>query len=72
MFQNTIEELYNVYPEFSETIKSVLICLSLRSEALSADVLALAHYNSSIEEIDNILQLLTKYLVVEKLGIRIL
>lgn len=68
MFQNTIEELYNVYPEFSETIKSVLICLSLRSEALSADVLALAHDNSSIEEIDNILQLLTKYLVVEKTG----
>ena len=42
MFQNTIEELYSIYPQISETIKSVLICLSL--------------------------QLLTRYLVVEKAG----
>ena len=68
MFQNTIEELYSIYPQISETIKSVLICLSLRPEALSADVLALAHKDSSIDEIDDILQLLTQYLVVEKAG----
>lgn len=68
MFQNTIEELYSIYPQISETIKSVLICLSLRPEALSADVLALAHKDSSIDEIDDILQLLTRYLVVEKAG----
>lgn len=68
MFQNTIEELYNVYPQMSETIKSVLICLSLRSEALSADVLVLAHDNSDMNEIQDVLQLLTQYLVVEKMG----
>ncbi len=67
MFQNTIKELCSIYSEMSETIESVLICLSLRSEALSADVLALAH-NRSIDEIDQILQLLAQYLVVEKSG----
>lgn len=65
---SSIQELYSIYPQISETIKSVLICLSLRPEALSADVLALAHKDSSIDEIDDILQLLTRYLVVEKAG----
>lgn len=70
MFQNTIEEILKIYPENRETTKSVLICLSLRPEALTADVLASAHRGTSItvDEIEDILQLLTRYLIVEKIG----
>lgn len=70
MFQNTIQEILSNYAQYSETILSVLTCLSLRQEPLTADILTAAHRNrnASVDEVEEILQLLAHYLVVEKLG----
>lgn len=68
MFQNTIREILDSHPQSRETIKTVLTCLTLRQEPLTADILAAAHRNMSVSvrDIEEILQLLAHYLVVEK------
>lgn len=68
MFQNTIEELFNLYPQYAETLKKVLVCLSVRQEPLSVEILAQVNKDNTIEEIQDVLRLLAKYLVVEKVG----
>ena len=68
MFQNTIEEILHNYPLQRSIIKSVLICLSLRQEPLTVEVLASAHQASvTVEDIEEVLNLLARYLVVEKI-----
>lgn len=70
MYQNTINELLLTYPQYDSLIKSVLLCLSLRHEALSTEILTIAHRKAkaSYEEIKEVLHLLTNYLVVEKIA----
>ena len=70
MFQNTIEEVLNSYPQYVDLVKSVLICLSMRQDALTADILASAHRNQNVtvSDIEEILRLLGHYLIVEKIG----
>ena len=68
MFQNTINEILTLYPRQSSLIKSVLICLSLSSEPLSASVILTTHKDSNlvISDVESILKLLTEYLVTDK------
>ncbi|MCI6560358.1 MAG: hypothetical protein MR434_02945 [Ruminococcus sp.] len=68
MFQNTINEILTLYPTQSSLIKSVLICLSLSSEPLSASVILTTHKDSNlvISDVESILKLLTEYLVTDK------
>ena len=69
MFQNTIEEVMRSYPDSKDLIKSILICLSMR-QALDADIIASAHrhLNITVGEVEEVLQLLARYLIVEKTG----
>lgn len=66
MFQNTIEELYRIYPALCQTIQDILVCLSVYTEPLSSEILFLTLKNHSREDIETALQLLAQYLVVEK------
>lgn len=71
MFQNTIEDLFKNFPQYKDLIKSILLCLSVRQEPLSADILAFAHSKTTntIDDIEEVLDLLANYLIVEKHGI---
>ncbi len=68
MYQNTVTEIIRSHPEKETIIKSVLKCLTLDSNPLSAGILAYAHRDAkaSIDDIQDVLQLLTDYLIVEK------
>ena len=70
MFQNTIEEVMRCNPESKDIIETILICLSIRQEALNADILASAHRSMGVTvgEIEDVLKLLANYLIVEKVG----
>lgn len=70
MFQNTINEILTIYPDCSSLIKSVLLCLSLSSEPLSASIILAAHKGTNliISEVESILKLLTEYLVTDKVN----
>lgn len=70
MFQNTINEILSIYPDRSGLIKSILMCLSLSSEPLSASIIMVAHKETNllISEVESILQLLTEYLVTDKVN----
>lgn len=70
MFQNTINEILKIYSSQSDGIRSVLICLSLSSVPLSVETLMAAHRGTNllVSEIEDILQLLTEYLVTDKVN----
>jgi len=70
MFQNTINEILKVHSAKNDVIKSILICLSLSNEPLSASIIMAAHEQKSllISEIESILKILTEYLITDKVN----
>lgn len=68
MFQNTIDQLYTLFPESKSLIGNILILFSVASAPLSVEILGKVNPENTIDEIIEVLQLLTQYLIIDKTG----
>lgn len=68
MYQNTIEEIYKNFPEMVHSIKTILMCLCVAGDPLDAEILTIINSNMGFEEVQSVLDVLCRYLVVEKIA----
>ena len=66
MYQNTIEEIMRTHPEKKTAILSILQSMSIYEDPLNKEVLAAAN-NLDVESVEDILDILARYLVVERI-----
>lgn len=67
MYQNTIEEIMHNHPDRKEAIHRVLQSMSVYDGPLNKEVLATAN-KLDVENVEDILDILAKYLVIERIG----
>jgi hypothetical protein len=67
MYQNTIEEIKRNNSTNKEAIEIILQSMSIYDNPLNKEILASAH-SMNVEQIEDILDILAKYLVIEKSG----